>query len=135
MPFDLSNPDNVPFGRMPREAQLALFAAWLDGGVIQRADNGGWWPVDGPPEWWAVTAYRVRPAPVTPDVIPWAALAPKWKWAARDKNGSVWVYDQTPILESVVWRTDEFEKIDRLLAIRIGTCDWRDSLQQRPEGV
>lgn len=84
-------------------------------------------------------AYRVHPEPEpepTPMVVPWEALADWVQWVARDDDDPICGYEKKPDECDLHW-VPTTEKYCRLDGVKIdpGTCDWRDSLQKRPEGV
>lgn len=96
----------------------------------------GW--VSCEPQWVNTIIYRAKPAPVTQDVVPWEAIAPKWRWAARDSNGKLYLYDEMPNSDATFsWNppvSGQCRALYNILAnLTPGTCDWRDSLQQRPQ--
>ena len=74
------------------------------------------------------------PAAYAQDV---AALDARWKWAARDEDGSVWVYSKRPDLGIRVWDTfASFREITRLFAnFDPGNKPWNESLISRHEVV
>jgi hypothetical protein len=91
----------------------------------------------GTPTWDDEHAYRVRPEPEpTPMVVPWEALADWAQWVARREDGFIFGYELEPHEYENDWVTVGGRAVS-LVAVKIdpGTCDWRDSLQKRPEGV
>lgn len=129
--------NNKTFGSLSREEQLELFNAWLDGAEIECFDiNREVWVYLETPTWYSGFVYRVIP---TKPSIDWSAVHPDYKWLARDLDGEGYLYAAEPKLngrktywENVVW--DQVSaKI--LTSYNPGTCDWKDSLVQRPEGV
>lgn len=71
--------------------------------------------------------------------IPWDVINPKYKYFARDQDGSLWLYTHSPVLSKHRFNYnsyDEFNccsyKLDSLLTLHVGTCDWQDSLVSRP---
>ena len=70
--------------------------------------------------------------------INWAHVNEKFKWLAYDLDGSPWVYEYEPTAEgtSTCWRTSKGDtfRADRLTSYVPGTCDWKDSLVERPKG-
>ena len=138
--LDLSNPDRVPFGELPEAAQVAMIRAWLrDRGCVDYLVTGEWLSASNP-SWTGNIRYRIRPAPLTQDVIPWAALAPWIKWVARNEDGGWYGFSHQPKMSTPIWLgawMNVGARVVPLDAVRIerGTDDWRDSLQARPEGV
>ena len=105
---------------------------WID------AAGGHWSPVaGGTHEIEYIRADRTVTLPAkTQDVIAWDRL-PDWvQWVARDEGGEVWGYDEEPeyrvdgwVFESTIARIDDFPGI----VVQIGTCDWTESKQRRPQ--
>jgi hypothetical protein len=72
-----------------------------------------------------------QPAPdATKPQVPWDAMSDDIKWLARDEDGEFAGYKEKPIAGPDYWAGNGVNisgvKIDP------GTCDWRDSLVQRP---
>ncbi len=112
--------------------ELAALKAAKHGWLAVRYNGTG---LDiAPPAWHSTVVYRAKPAPVTQDVVPWDAIDKRWNWHARDKNESMFFYDVKPEIEDNGWEyIGDMTYSPELLAGYIrGTCDWRDSLQQRP---
>lgn len=98
---------------------------WVD------AAGGHWSPVaGGTQEIEYIRADRTVPLPLTltQDVIAWEKL-PDWvETVMRDENGKVFAsYTNYPLNGSGI-RIDDFPGI-----VQIGTCDWKDSKQRRPQ--
>jgi len=98
------------------------------------------WADVGNPMWNLGAIYRVKPQKPTKPSIDWSHVAPKYKWLARDSNDEAFVYAERPFCEGGYWvwngGSPDPVQVDRLLASYApGTCDWRDSLVQRPEDV
>ena len=141
--FDLTNPDELPFGEWPREAQLAFFDAHLNGEEIEVLDGRSF------EEYWReifdtsslpTYIYRLKPQShelQIPDIA-WQFFD-KAEWAAMDADGSVWVYAQKPEKFKGNWASFgakscvEFEAFS--ITIPTDGIDWRKSLTKRPEGV
>ena len=132
---DLTKIDK-PFGELDRETQLALFEAWLDEKIIETRFTTGEFFCVGHPEWLLDWDYRVRPEPLTPDTIDWSHVAPEYRWMARDQSGSAYLYDAEPHLTSKagVWVNESCDivRATAFTSYKRGTCDWRDSLVERP---
>ncbi len=112
-----------------------------------RAHKGPWeyWSIDGwytldEPSWERAVVYRaVRPAP-TPLVVDWSMIAPEYRFAAKDGDGCVYVYDERPVWYAKDDGWDSAGKgraLDHIIgAVKSwGTCAPEDSLIERPEGV
>lgn len=132
--MDLTKIDK-PFGQLDRETQLALFAAWLDGKIIQfiPSSNGHW--ESSAVMWWSRDlVFRVRPEPLTLDAISWIVVAPQVKAMARDADGEAHLFDGIPYIykQNDRWSGGELAQASTFASYRRGTCDWKDSLVVRP---
>jgi hypothetical protein len=130
MTIDMTQ-NRVPYGLLTDEEKAALHEHEKAGGEFERyapADLGGW--CYSIPEWCDESIYRTVPLPKTQDVIAWDRL-PNWvEWVARNNSGEVWAYDAERFYSynGRRIRIDDFPGI-----VQIGTCDWRDSKQRRPQ--
>jgi hypothetical protein len=134
MTIDMSN-NRVPYGLLTDEEKAALKEHSENYGafVIYAEDNKAWHPTS--PVWVNYYIYHTVPLPKTQDVIAWDRL-PAWaEWVARDEDGDVWGYAEEPqyrvdgwVFESAIVRIDDFPGI-----VQIGTVDWRESKQRRPQ--
>jgi hypothetical protein len=99
----------------------------------------------GPYEWFNGERWRSceeldmefaqRLAPLTKPAPPWNMLADWVQWVARDEDGEFWAFNEKPELgKSAWWDAYSWETL-RTLKFDPGTCDWRDSLVERPEGM
>ena len=123
-----------PFGELPREEQLALFEAWLDGATIELQDIRGDWQVSYSPNW--IPEYKYRLALTKPS-INWDHVHPDYNWMATDKNGTTYFYKTEPEQGGLMWGDDVgvdvgCTKAGSHISFKAGTCDWKDSLVQRP---
>lgn len=75
----------------------------------------------------------------TKPTIPWDAIDQKFRFAASDSNGYVWVYSSAPVKEDKRWYVPsasawQMQRIDGLFAgVDPGTVGWEHSLSLRPE--
>ena len=124
----------TPLGLLDAETQEALKAHGGPYEVFYAA--GRWLEMGVSRSWDRHITYRVKPQPATPMTIPWEAIKPEWKWAAKDEDRVVWVFTVKPVPATYRWLTSvgNIMRICPLIKMGLGTCDWRDSLQQRPEG-
>ena len=83
--------------------------------------------------------YRIKPIEPTetPEPIaefPWDSINPKYKWFAFDADGRMFLYLVEPIMGCNAWHSDAgFSTVGLILPIiPPQTCEWGDSLQQRP---
>lgn len=124
----------TPFGLLDPETQEALNA---HGGPYEVYLSVGWESVVSP--FWAINCcYRVKPQPLTKPSIDWSHVAPEYKWLARDADGLAFVFNDMPWAEfnKWVWDGGECEAVcvsGFLSSYTPGTCDWKDSLVERPE--
>ena len=137
--MDLTKIDQ-PFVTLDIETKLALHRAHYEGKVIEgkiHIIDPDRWIVTNTPEWLAQVTYRLRPEPLRDISLPWAALDDRWKWAARDESGSVWIYDERPHLSQRVWTTDSscLEVTDLFANFDPGNKPGNESLISRHEVV
>ena len=137
MTHDLSNPEQLPLKDLPDEVAAGMFNAWRNGAEVDYLIYGDW-AENQAPMWVLRCIYRVRPEPPRPMIIPWAVIDPQWTQAARDEDGSVYLYKGEAVIpnDRNFWNGDGYIYITGLLrGMDPGTVDWRDSLQHRTEGV
>lgn len=91
---DLTKIDK-PFGELGIETKLALHRAFYEGATFER-HKGLAWLSGFTPLWDSGTIYRVKAEPLRDISVPWEAIHPRWKWAARDADGDVYVYESLP---------------------------------------
>lgn len=127
------------FGELSREEQHALFDAYLDGKEIEViTDADTMWRVITIPCWSLVSTYRIKPVPLTKPSIDWSAISKECKYLARSKSGYGYLFKHRPhIMYNVGWAGQISSPIaaEVFTSYVAGTCDWQDSLIQRPEGV
>jgi hypothetical protein len=133
--IDMTN-NRVPYNLLTDEEKAALHEHEKAGGEFSYIGGGGRRYLSK--TWRINSIVRAVPLPEkTQDVIAWEKL-PDWaEWVARDKDGTVCAYDEEPECYVNDWmfngyhctRIDDFPGI-----VQIGTCDWKDSKQQRPRG-
>ena len=103
------------------------FGAWVDT-----------WVDIGDPRWVPGLVYRVKPQPPTKPGIDWSHVAPEYKWLARDASDSAYLYAGLPSVSGYcsewVANCDAYAA-NGFASYTPGTCDWGDSLVQRPEDV
>ena len=121
-----------------REAAEVMFAA-ADGVTIEVRARAS---LSCAPEWhtligenyfnWAAFCYRIKPT--TPDTIDWSHVAPDCNWVARDLDGSVSLFTSRPEPYSNHWDARQGAAADAnaFASYKRGTCDWKDSLAERP---
>ena len=123
-----------PLGLLKKKTQKALMAH--DGPIEMYTDSG--WSVVNNPLWTSSYTYRAAPLPATKPSVDWSALDKKWKFMAMDRKGWIYAYSDRPEIDCQEWATPGGDHINisgLLTSYKPGTCDWRDSLIERPEGV
>ena len=85
---------------------------------------------------------RKKPTPLTKPDIPWEFIKEEYEWAAKDEEDNLFIFTVKPKLVTLGW-WDLPEIVERCpygeyrllkgLAIDFGTCDWKDSLVERPK--
>ena len=72
--------------------------------------------------------------------IDWAQVSENYRYLARDADGRVFLYAIRPEITTPEWRAPEWWSLDDgtcadasvFKSLEVGTCDWRDSLVERP---
>ena len=125
--------DCKPFGELSREEQVALFEDWLDGKEIEHKISSGYFVFIKEPSWHKSNTYRIA---LTKPSINWDHVQPMYKYMATDKNGRTYLYTELPVEweSGEVFHTDNGDDCDAtcFTSFKAGTCDWKDSLVQRP---
>jgi hypothetical protein len=141
---DMTN-NRVPYRLLTDEEKAALHAHMEAGGKIEGFLEAEWSPILRP-SWHSRGIYRTVPLPAqrseqsslkTQDVIAWDRLPDRIEWVARDANGEVNGYAKEPHTDEYddQWLVDfDYTRIDDFPGIvQIGTADWKDSKQRRPQ--
>ena len=81
-------------------------------------------------------------APLTKPDIPWDMIQEEYKYAVKNHYGNIWIYDFLPLVYNPALETKGYwypsqrnadkKCISDFLKIDPGTCDWKDSLVERP---
>ena len=73
---------------------------------------------------------------VTKPTINWDHVHSRFKWVAQDSDGG-WLYEEEPIETIDGWKCAKGDctPAEGFISLTLGTCDWKDSLVARPEGV
>jgi hypothetical protein len=126
----------TPFGLLDVETQHKLRA---HGGPYELYTGTGVWVEILDPGWEVIVTYRVKPVPLTKPSINWAHVAPQYKWLAQDEDGRAWLYADVAPFHDVYGKywssTEGMARAGAFSSFQLGTCHWRDSLVERPEGV
>lgn len=125
--------------------QIAVMQACIDGKEIEWSFRGYpkpvWKVVDGNPMWdWNKFQFRIAP-PRKPS-IDWSHVSSEYKWMARDENGRGYFYDKRPLINKKgYWKPDcstlhdsaKCVSAEGFASYKPGSCDWKDSLVERPD--
>lgn len=121
----------TPFGLLDPETQEALKA---HGGPYEYYSLQGWFPASFAISLSPHLVFRVKPQPLTKPSIDWSHVAPEYKWLARDESGDAYVYSGQPCAHDGIWKyVGKYRMADPFASYTPGTCDWKDSLVERPE--
>ncbi len=137
--FEIVTEEDEPkrFGELDRDRQMNLFAAWLNGVQIQYLNecvSPAAWFSKNHPTWGGGVCYRTKPIELTKPSINWSHVHEDYKWMATDKNGDTFVFTSLPRLKRNVWSNDHDEPEAAIFtSFKVGTCDWKDSLVERPQ--
>lgn len=134
MTYDLTQITSA-FGLLDDEVQNKLCSAHTNHAQIQLYNDEGKW-VNCWPAWLKDRTYRVQPAPKTKPSINWDHVHPDYKWLARDEDGEATLFAAKPNIDSVeyFWWAERtcYLGADVFASFNPGTCDWADSLVERP---
>jgi hypothetical protein len=131
--FDTTNPGLVPFKDLPESARIVYMHAFLAGRLQALAGHA----LDD--EWFKCMSLqpgaivRIAP-PSTKPSIDWSHVASEYRYLARDGNGCVYLYVHRPLKGLESWRPrGEYFGARAFASYTPGSCDWKDSLVERPE--
>lgn len=117
--------------------KIEVMQHFANGGKVEHffRDSGIWLPCLNPVWDWLHNGYRIVQPPE--DEIPWPSIDPKWRWAARDADGLIYLYDEKPTksAESEQWimATGEVVRASGCINVKNNGRDWIESLQKRPD--
>ena len=125
---------NKTFGELSIDEKLELHRAFYEGKPVQywAVDHVGW-ETKFSSQFADTLVYRIAPEPETDIELPWHVISPEYKWAARDADGAVWVYEEEPFPKFDIWCGAG--KTCRHIIHKPGNKPWDQSLIKRPEGV
>lgn len=116
--------------------KIEVMQAFVDGRKIEVQFNGVGqiqiWDVGVEPVWnWEKHDFRIASVP---DSIDWSHVSKNFNYMARDKNGSVWLYEQEPVGDAENWTISygNYMKAEVLSSLTIGDRPWNKSLVERP---
>ena len=66
--------------------------------------------------------------------IDWEHVRGEYKFLAQDSNGNAHLFWEKPVLEMTCWKSTrgDFAEAHQFASYTPGTCDWQDSLVERP---
>ena len=69
--------------------------------------------------------------------IDWSHVHAKYRWLAKEPNGSHWLYEKQPYKTDCGWESenDDCTCADGFTTLSPGFCDWEDSLIVGPGGL
>lgn len=119
------------------QEMLKVMQSFVDGKKLEwRSSMFPEWQETENPSWeWSHLDYRIKQ--VSPLIIPWDAIKPEYKWAAKDADGKIHLYAVKPSKYVDTWgdgisQFDYFEIPDWLNTQDTDSIDWKDSLVERP---
>lgn len=118
-------------------AHAELIKQWADDDSLEieyRSPGAESWSVATAPMWDPHTQYRIKQ---TKPSIDWSQVSPEYKWLARDSSSLCgYLYKNKPHKDCGAWDSSGgCSKAGVFASYRPGTCDWEESLVERPEGV
>lgn len=121
--------------------KIAVMQAFTDGAIIESAPKQGSkkvWTVAPNPVWnWLTVVYRVKPT--KPDWVDWDAVALRFKYMARDRIGSIYLFEEEPHIDEdssdpSIWSGVGVCRIDEFFQCYApGDAPWKQSLVVRPK--
>jgi hypothetical protein len=136
----MSSQEYKAFSDLSRNERLELLTAWVDGKEIELNNTyfDGKWNTCSNPQWSPYVAYRVKPVALTKPSINWEHVHKDYKWMATDKSGETYVFTEIPTMNGLhgYWDSPQdspFCGVGALASFVSGTCNWVDSLTERPE--
>ena len=71
---------------------------------------------------------------VTKPSIDWSHVSPEYNYLAQDENGDGYLCGKNPHRMNVAWSMETpYIRATAFTSYVPGTCDWRDSLNERPK--
>jgi hypothetical protein len=130
----MMNPDKTAWLDMTDAEKGSLLLAEHRGKVIEY-----WWPITDKwtpcklgPYWLPQVFYRAQPKPLTKPSIDWSHVADKIVAIAEDSDGLGGCFYGVPNKVYGDWLGHRACNASVFASYRPGTCDWTDSLVQRP---
>jgi hypothetical protein len=119
---------------MPKAEKLSIVKAlFVDGKIIEHSLNGEDWKnfyhVDV--NFWSEHYYRIK---TTKPSIDWSHVSDEYKWMATDEDGRTFLFCSFPWVDGSYWCTkNNSVDCEGFASFELGTCDWKDSLVERPK--
>jgi hypothetical protein len=117
---------------MSPEERAELFEYWFQGGDVEfYCQHHDRWTL-GEPLWVPSFAYRKA---LTKPSINWDHVSDEYNWLAVDEDGKAFLHNKKPEQDSYGWYAvgGKYRLADSFSSYKPGTCDWKDSLVQRPD--
>lgn len=98
--------------------------------------DGNLWQLREPPNFnWEEHDYSIYEEPKTKPSINWEHVNSEYKYMATDSGGDTYLYSMKPTQDEYnTWfALGEARLADGFASFKEGTCDWKDSLVERPE--
>lgn len=114
------------------DEMIEVMQAYRDGKPVERTPLGvAAWSAPVEPMWdWMHFDYRIA---VTKPSIDWSHVAPKYRWMAVTHRGVGTLFTHEPFITDSGWDAAGRCAVSSCFAsFTPGTCDWRDSLVERP---
>lgn len=137
--YIVENKDMLPLKDMSDEDKLKIVNALIDDAtnVEVLCWDGEWHHFDGSVASSVGLGYQYRlKAKATPLNIPWEHIKSKYKWTAMDESGSVFVYENKPVIQSDYWyNAEDIACLEDCLNINTDNVNWELSLTKRPSSL
>lgn len=119
-----------------------LIKQWVEDSSLEvQALYDGEWVTILLPIWYPQNTYRLvksetKPCETKPS-IDWSHVSKNMKYMATDSNGESYLFEGKPSQGSCTWGSHQgcSIKASNFTSYKAGTCDWKNSLVERPEGV
>lgn len=137
------NTELKPYSELTREEKHVLLDAALDMNVEYTYSHGNsWYSKDSVcVEFYNDTIYRTKPKEYKKLDIPWQHIDEKWKWAAMDGDGEIFLFEDKPNFEGCssteLWiissSKGKYANLHDILKLDTTGIVAEHSLTQRPE--
>lgn len=127
-----------PLGMLENDDVRALRDAFHKGEPIELwTAQDGWKVTTIHPHYWNLDIpRRLKELPVIKPSVDWSQVPDCWNWMATDKDGGTFFFRTEPSIVGMYWKGSEHANIVVHMmhtSFVPGTCDWKDSLVQRPQ--